>query len=518
MLRRVFCLVIIVGVVLPAACAAQKSAEQVRPPAVAGAFYPGDAKELAATVDAFVASAKPPEIGGQLVALISPHAGYPYSGAVAGHGYALLKGRKYTRVVVLAPSHHDAFEFASVYDGDYYSTPLGRIPVDKDFARRLAAFGPAMKLSSRAHTDSKEHSLEVQLPFLQRVLGDLKLVPVIMGTQDYDSSRSLGVALARLIQNNDALIVASSDLSHFHPYDEAVKLDRKTLNALTGWDYFSASRNFERRVWEACGGGPVVAAMIAAERLGANDVRLLKYANSGDVTADRLRVVGYGSLAVVRVPGLKPVGEPSFSLTSREREELLKLARKSVETAVRDKKLYEPPPVTLDALAQERGAFVTLKEKGQLRGCIGYTSAFTPLYLTVRDVAAFAAVRDTRFAPVRASELPELEYEISVLSPLRRVTDIKQIQVGRHGLLMKNGQSEGILLPQVPTELGWDRKTFLEETCEKAGMQRNCWQDPDTDMFMFTALVFEEHKLAPSTFDDQRPPTPDKPGPHLPPR
>ena len=150
--------------------------------------------------------------------------------------------------------------------------------------------GPLIKLSSRGHTPTPqgaEHALEVELPCLQRVLGDFQLVPVVMGDQSYESSRALGVALAKLIQGGDTLIVASSDLSHYHPYDEAVRIDHKTLNALQDWDYLSMSRNFETRVWEACGGGPIVAAMIAAERLGANQAEVLKYANSGDITGDR---------------------------------------------------------------------------------------------------------------------------------------------------------------------------------------------------------------------------------------
>jgi len=143
---------------------------------------------------------------------------------------------------------------------------------------------------------------------------------------------------------------------------------------------------------------------------------------------------------------------------------------------------------------QERGAFTTLKESGELRGCIGYTSAAKPLYITVRDTATLAAMRDPRFPPVTASELPKLEYEISVLSPLRRVTDVQQIKVGEHGLLMKNGDSEGLLLPQVPVEQRWDRHTFLEQTCAKAGMPFTCWMDDNTDIFSFTAVVFGEHK------------------------
>jgi AmmeMemoRadiSam system protein A len=187
--------------------------------------------------------------------------------------------------------------------------------------------------------------------------------------------------------------------------------------------------------------------------------------------------------------------ETPFSLSDPEKSELLALARKSVEYAIQKGEVYEPPASSSAALNQERGAFVTLTEAGALRGCIGYTSAIMPLYITVRDTATHAALHDRRFSPVTASELPRLEYEVSVLSPLRRVTDVQQIRIGEHGLLMKNGDNEGLLLPQVPVEQKWDRQTFLEQTCRKAQMDSGCWKDEDTDIFSFTAVVFNEHKL-----------------------
>jgi AmmeMemoRadiSam system protein A len=165
-----------------------------------------------------------------------------------------------------------------------------------------------------------------------------------------------------------------------------------------------------------------------------------------------------------------------------------------VEHAVGEKEAFEPPANADNVLNQERGAFVTLRESGALRGCVGYTSAVKPLYMTVRDTAALAALHDPRFQPVSPSELPRLEYEISVLSSLRRVTDIQQIKVGKDGLLMKIGANEGLLLPQVPVEQKWDREKFLEETCVKAGVRPNCWKDENTDIFMFTSVVFGEQK------------------------
>ncbi|MGO9268808.1 MAG: AmmeMemoRadiSam system protein B [Terriglobia bacterium] len=495
---------------------------KVRQPGVAGSFYPADPKELAKMVDGFLAQVTEPALKGPLVALVSPHAGYPFSGPVAAYSYALLRGRKFTRVVVIAPSHYESFPFNSIYDGDAYATPLGQVPVDKAFAAKLVAMSPLIKFSGQGHGEVQgrwEHALEDELPFLQRVLGQFKLVPVVMGEQDYGTSRALGVSLAKLIEKEGrtadgdfkTLIVASSDMSHYHTYDEAETIDHKTLNAIEEWDYFNLSLNSEQRIWEACGGGGIVAAMIAAERLGANRAIVLQYANSGDVTSDKSRVVGYGAEAFVQEAAprstkgaeLKPENRPEFKLDAKEKQALMTIAKNSVESVVREGKLYECSPGGLEALARDRGAFVTLKKNGDLRGCIGYITPLKPLCLTVRDVAAMAAVRDPRFRPVAAAELGELEYEVSVLSPLRRVTDWKQIQVGRDGLLVREGESQGVLLPQVASEEHWDRMTFLDQTCVKANLPRRCWQNEDTDVFQFSALVFGQPHAPDAVTPDQ---------------
>ncbi|HXZ28880.1 MAG TPA: AmmeMemoRadiSam system protein B [Terriglobales bacterium] len=492
--------------------------EEVRQPAVAGNFYPADPKELERTIDGLLASAGAPTTQEPVVALIAPHAGYQYSGPVAAHSYALLKGRKFERVVVIAPSHFEAFDFTSVYEGDSYVTPLGAIPVDKAFAAKLASLAPGIRLSQRGHTPAGpqgEHALEVQLPFLQRTLGQFKLVPIVMGDQSWESSRALGVALAKLIPGTDTLIVASSDLTHYRSADEVSRIDHHTLQAIEDWDTLSLSRNFQSGVWEACGGAPIVAAMIAAQRLGANQAKVLKYANTGDVTGDRSRVVGYGAVALLRVPRSGSTTEVRFSLSDRDKEELLRIARLSAETAVRTRKLYEPPVPASAALLQERGAFVTLREKGELRGCIGYVSAVKPLYLTVRDVAALAALRDSRFPPVTPGELGLLEYEVSVISPFHQVLDVRQIKVGRDGLMILKGGQDGILLPQVARDENWDRNTFLEQVGVKAGLPPRTWKDEDADLFAFTALVFAEPK-APEAFTPQ-PPFPGRPEQPTPP-
>lgn len=471
------------------------SAAKERPAAVAGSFYPGDRAQLSAFVDRAVANTLVPATGNPVVAIIAPHAGYPFSGAVAAHSYALLRASKFTRVVIIGPSHYQAFGYSSVYEGDAYSTPLGKVAVDREFARKLAKAGGSIRLASAGHSvgEPSEHSIEVELPFLQRTLGDFRVVPIVMGDQSYPASRALGLALAKLLKgDHSTLLVASSDLSHYHGYDQASRMDHNLLHAIQQDDFLSVSVNTERRVWEACGAGPIVTVMMASERLGASNPQLLKYANSGDVTRDRNRVVGYGAVAFLR-GGERASAQP-FALGEAERQELLTIARLSVESAVRNRKPYEPPAPSSSSLLQERGVFVTLTKHGQLRGCIGYTSPLLPLYVSVRDVAAYAALRDPRFPPVRSSELSDLEYEVSVLSPFRHVLDPKTVQVGQHGLLIRRGGEEGILLPQVPVEQGWDRNTFLEQVARKAGLEEEAWRDESADLFTFTALVFSDHE------------------------
>jgi AmmeMemoRadiSam system protein B/AmmeMemoRadiSam system protein A len=492
--------------------ACRSDAPKVRAAGVAGGFYPGDPKELTKFIDDLLAREPAPQTSEPLVALICPHAGYAFTYPVAAACYAQLKGRKYTRVVVIAPSHFDGFRFASIYDGDAYATPLGTIPVDKAFGAKLTELSPRIKFSERGHVQVgqyPEHALEVQLPFLQRTLHDFKLVPIVMGDQDYGLCRTVGRALDKALlgekpeERSQTLIVISSDLSHYHPYDDAVRMDHLTLQAIEEWDYLSLWRNFMSQTWEACGAGPIVAGMIAAEGLGASHAQILKYANSGDTASDKTRVVGYGAVAITQAKPEAVKKSAEVSLTSKEKDELLKIARQSVETRIRERKIYLVGSTGFPRLEEARGAFVTLKEHGELRGCIGYITPMKSLAETVRDVAADAAVEDPRFQPVTTAELPMLEYEISVMSPLRRVLDVKQIKVGKHGLIMKQGNIEGILLPQVPVEEHWDRDTFLEQTCLKAGLPRQAWKDDDTDIFMFTALVFGEHQPAVPAPPDQ---------------
>jgi len=474
-----------------------------RQPAMAGGFYPAEPDRLRTMVNGYIEGATVPKINGRVLAVIAPHAGYVYSGSVAGHAYSILRNRKIRRVIVISPCHVDAFAGAAVYDGDEYLTPLGVIRVDRAFGEALVKRNTRLALSSRGHETRTaegrgEHALEVQLPFLQQALGDFKLVPIIMGESSYSTCRALGRALARTIQDQETVIVASSDLSHFHPYDEATRLDSYLLGALRDYDYFSLHRNLEARVWEACGGGPIVATMIACEQLGACQARVLAKANSGDViTGDRKSVVGYAAAAFVQSDEASSQAR-EYQLESQEKTRLLQIARQSAEAAVKGAS-FPIQSHGMVPLSEPRGAFVTLTIRGQLRGCIGYTSPIQPLGDTVRTAAMHAALHDNRFSPVSREELPLLDYEVSVLSPVRLVKDPALVRVGRDGLVIRRGEHEGLLLPQVASERGWDRETFLRQTCVKAGLPPNAWQDPETDIFGFTALVFGEKTLSTNT-------------------
>ena len=471
---------------------------QDRPATAAGSFYPSDPEQLAATVDRLLAArAAPTGSASAPMALIVPHAGYPYSGAVGAQAYSMLKGRSYRRVIIIGPSHVEAFAYTAVFSGDAYVTPLGKVAVDREFARKLAASDRTIRSDMAGHRTDRtgnrgEHSIEVQLPFLQRALGTFSVVPVVMGDPSYANSRALGLALARLLRKDTStLLVASSDLSHFHSYEQAARMDRNLLAAVAQGDFLSVSHNVPAQVWEACGVGPMLAVMIAAARLGASPL-VLGYANSGDVTPERNRVVGYGAVAFFRGAGNNA---SAFFLDDGDKATLLDFARQAVELAVRERRKLEPVVPSSGSLLQERGVFVTLKKRGQLRGCVGRVSPVAPLYQTVAEVAVLAALRDPRFPPVKSEELGQLEYEISVLSPFSYTQDSGAIRVGEHGLLVRRGYREGVLLPQVAPEQGWDRTEFLRQACAKAGLDPEDCPDSDTDVFTFTALYFSDRRM-----------------------
>lgn len=264
----------------------------IRKSAIAGSWYPGQPDVLAQDVRHYMDQAVVPELPAKPVAVVSPHAGYLYSGPVAGHAYGVLAGRSYARVVVISPSHRAYFPFVSLWDEGGYETPLGVIAIDTAFCRRLSAQSASIQGDRRPHL--AEHALEIQLPFLQSVLGSFQLCPIIMGQQDLHTCTELAKALATAVDHpDDTLVVASSDLSHFHPYDQAARMDSKVARLIESFDIAGLNRALESGDSEACGGGPIMSAMLYAQAIGRATARVIKYANSGDVTGDRSSVVGY---------------------------------------------------------------------------------------------------------------------------------------------------------------------------------------------------------------------------------
>lgn len=463
---------------------------KVRQPAVAGAFYPDDPEQLATMVDAFLEAVE--DRDGEPIALVVPHAGYLYSGWVAAYAFKELEGVQYDAIVIIGPNHHQAtFEDISVYAEGGFETPLGYVPIDEELAQALADSHERIVFDAAVH--KAEHSIEVELPFLQRVYEDFEFVPIVMGDPAPESAEILAEALIEVLQDRKALIIASSDMSHYPAYDDARRVDIATLAAVETMDtqrvLDAIAENMTSGVPDLatclCGQAPVLTAMRVASQLGANQVTLLKYANSGDspfVEADKSSVVGYGAVMFWRY-------EPP-DLSSEEKAKLLTIARESIAAYLRDGILPQVE-VTESNLLRKSAAFVTLEKQGDLRGCIGRVSAQQPLYVAVQQAAVSAATEDVRFPPLTLEELEESNIEISVLSPFTRVTDIQEIDVGNHGLLIVAGDRSGLLLPQVAVDEGWSRDEFLDAVCHKAGLPDDAWEQ-GAALYTFTAIVFGE--------------------------
>ena len=473
---------------------------EIRRPAVAGTFYPGNPVELSKLLAEFYAEAEKKPLPGRPTAIIAPHAGYVYSGRTAAAAYKQLEGETYDVVVVISPSHTVFFQGASVYDGSAYQTPIGVVEVDEKLSERIGSIHPLVYLSNKGHTGGSvrgEHALEVQLPFLQQMLGKFKLVAIVIGDQEENSCRALGEVLATALNGKNSLIVASSDLSHFYTEKEARKLDANIRKAVEEYNPEKLLNTISSGRGEACGGGPMVSAMTASKRLGGEQVVITGYTTSGESTGDLSEVVGYLSAVIVtskkapRQNGIMGMNarKESAEFTEEDKECLRDIAFRAIEAGITGAKFSPERPVS-KLLREKRGAFVTIKIGGVLRGCIGMIRAAMPLHEVIADMAQAAAFDDPRFTPLNEQELKNIEIEISVLSPLVRVENIEEIKVGRDGLTIHLDMHSGLLLPQVPTEHGWDRMTFLEQTCLKAGLPKNSYKDARAEIYRFSADIF----------------------------
>lgn len=465
-----------------------------REPVVAGTFYPGNESELSSMIDEFFEKVELPELDKYIRAIIVPHAGYVYSGQVAAYGYKALIGPSASSgpiktIVLIGNSHKEYFDGISVYEKGYYKTPLGNVAVDADLAKKIIDSNEKIFYKESAHAE--EHSLEVQLPFLQKALDDFKIVPIIIGNQPGIVDILIS-ALKPLIDDN-TLIIASSDLSHYPNYEDAKYSDNKVIEAILTGERENLSNTIfqlEKEVIPnlqtcACGQDSIEAVM---DLMKGKNIKLLDSANSGDVSGDMSRVVGYATIVFT-------TDKAENELGIEEQKRLLEIARESLENYMGEgkiKKFEESSPI----LNKHMGAFVTLKKHGQLRGCIGVFEPSIPLYQVVAETVISSALNDYRFAPVTKDELSELEYEISVLSSLKKVDSWKDIEIGKHGVQIKRGMRSGVFLPQVATENNWDLDTFMSVLCtQKAGLSADCWKDSETEIYVFTVQVFDEESV-----------------------
>ncbi len=450
----------------------------------AGSWYPGTEKQLRTMLDGFLKNARA-KIHGDVYALIAPHAGYVYSGPVAAFAYKTIQGKEYDAIIIIGPSHYHGFSGASVDTVAGRTTPLGNVSFDHDLVRALVDKHKHITHVPAAHRD--EHSVEIQVPFIQHVIENPKTVEIILGSQDFETCKMLSSAILDAVKGKNVLIVASSDLSHYHPQNEANRLDSSVIESVNNFNPEQLYKRLSQDSCEACGGGPMITAMLIAKQLGAKRAETLQYATSGDISGDYSQVVGYLAAAFYTKEQMNVGVDLGFS--QEEKAKLKGIARTSIEAAVEGEK----PPVVKDVsdkLKEPYGVFVTINKHGRLRGCIGLIVSDRPLYLGCQQMAKAAALEDPRFPPITENELPDLEIEISILTPPEKVTSFDEIVIGRDGLIISRGYARGLLLPQVAAEYGWTIGEFLEETCRKAGLPRDAYKQKGTEIQKFSAEVF----------------------------
>lgn len=485
--------------------------KDIRGPAVAGQFYPADADTLKSKIEKYLEDVEGQEVMGQIKAVIVPHAGYDFSAPVAAYSYKLLEGRSINTAVVICNSHSAYFSGIAIDESDAWETPLGLVPVDKDLAKKLVDASDKIKLDSNVHKD--DHSIEVQLPFLQAVLLDgFKIVPILFGNTDDDSYKGLAKALANNLGEDD-LVIISTDLSHYPSYNDANNIDKQTLEMIKLADVEKLEehiktiekQNIPGEQTLCCGIDGVKTVMELYKLINWDKIEILKYANSGDVSiGDKASVVGYGAVTFFQTtpnPSLSKEGNEIAQvdnlLNNSQKKKLLEIAKTTVESYINDGKIPEFN-MSDKRLNRKEGAFVTLHNSGKLRGCIGQIiPTDKPLWQVVRNMAISAATEDHRFTPVSKKDLDNLDYEVSVLSVPEKIDDWQKIELGTHGVIVKKGFQSGVFLPQVATETGWSKEEFLGQLCsQKAGLPPDCYKnDPDIILEIFSAQVFSEKDL-----------------------
>ncbi|MEM2918242.1 MAG: AmmeMemoRadiSam system protein B [Candidatus Altiarchaeota archaeon] len=450
--------------------------EIVKKAVVAGQFYPSEKKILDEMVNSYIENAKERKISGNICGLIAPHAGYIFSGKVAAFGYKELIGSEYETVFILGPSHYSWFNGAAILNATTYETPLGKVKISKKAREMLKNEREIFVVNDAAFL--REHSVEVQIPFLQKVLKNFTIVPIVVSNVE---PKELADALMKYIGDN-SLVIASSDLSHYYSYEKALDLDRKCIDAVISMDFSKIDQ------CEACGKIPVITLMYIAKEKNWNAM-LLNYNNSGDTYGDRSRVVGYASIVFYR--------NESDSINENDKKFLLNLARKTLESYLSTGiKPYINETEISENLKMKQGCFVTLKKSDQLRGCIGHILPQVPLYECVIENAINAALHDPRFTEVRYDELKDIKIEISVLS-LPKILQysfdedlLNKLTPYEDGVVLKFGSRQSTYLPQVWEQIP-DKKIFLSSLCLKGGMPEDCWRK-GVEVYTYKAEVFSE--------------------------
>lgn len=475
-----------------------------RNPAIAGSWYSNDADELAETIDGYFKLVKRDGLSGYPIALVVPHAGHQFSGPTAAHAYDTLKGRTYERVFILGPAHKAQFRGVSVPEFTHYNTPLGSVPID------LGAVAELKKnplFSAQPGSDVKEHCIEIQLPFLQRILPSFRLVPLLISNLNRTEVATAAEALKAVLRPGDLLVI-STDFTHYGPAygyagppsspigpGEASKRLGELMDQ--AWSFLE-TRNlkglleYKQQTGDTICGFLPLAVLTQILPADSRAVRLHS-AMSGQLTGDWNNSVSY--LAAVYTglwPYLGTTGDQG--LTQQEKDALLKLARYAVDEAVKHgtRPTPEAAGVTLtQRLKQASGSFVTLKKNGELRGCIGNIPPSKPLFEGVIDNAISAALQDRRFDPVNAEELPQLQVEVSVLTTPVVVAGPGEIVLAKHGILLKKGKAAAVFLPQVAPEQGWTLEQTLQHLSHKAHLPVDGWKNGAT-FEVFEAIVFHE--------------------------
>jgi hypothetical protein len=507
LVTRVFLLVLLVALLACGASGAGRAGGQDREPIGAGSFYPPSASMLKSAVQAMLADALPPRAD-RPIAIVVPHAGYLFSGQIAADAYRQAAAHRYETVVIVGTNHTDGgFHNVGICPGRTFRTPLGAVPIDEAFVAALQKADSDCVVDANVHR--KEHSVEVQVPFVQQVFPNAKIVPLVVGRPEPSLCARLGRALASVARDRAVLLVASSDLSHYPSARDGAEVDRRTLETIAALDADAVYQNevgaggraVPDLVTHACGTGAIMAVVTAARALGATRGTVLSYANSGETIAgDPLRAVGYGAVAFTAgEPGsdatvLKAPPRDDGPLQAQDRKWMLGFARETIRRYLTTQTLPLPrayPP----RLQRDRGVFVTLKKRGDLRGCIGHLSSDVPMVRLVGMMAFASAFEDPRFEKLALDEVRDVEIEISILSPPRPVGAATDIVVGRDGVVLSADGRSAVFLPQVAPEQGWNRDQMLDNLCVKAGLPATRWRAAGVRFETFQAEVFGERDV-----------------------